>query len=241
MTAQVVAAPKLPWWRRIFRRTPKAPKQYEAGERVSSMRPGAPSGGIGARVRQLFRIRTLIVAGLGIIVAIGIFGYVGIPSFQRYVADVTSGGLPGVVDHIKTFINPPYLPVKPNPGDITASSELPGHEARKAFDGAYNTDWQGNGASPSITVKFAKPTNLSSVIVHIGNQDAFVDMRRPATLEFDFPDGTSQTITLKDEHDPQTFDLSASNIDSMTIRVTSTNGPDGTPVSISLFELFRKG
>lgn len=192
-------------------------------------------------MQSLFRVRTLIVAALGIVVMIGIFGYVGIPSFQRYVADFTSGGLTGMVDHVKSFINPPLLPVHPNPGDITATSEVQGHEARKAFDGFYNTDWQGTGKAPSITVKFAEPTDLSSVIIRIGNQDAFVSMRRPATLEFDFPDGTSRTITLKDEHDPQTFDLPASNVSSMTIKVTSTNGPDGTPVSISLFELFHKG
>lgn len=206
------------------------------------MRPGSSGGGgIRARMRSLFRVRTLIVAGLGIVVMVGIFGYVGIPSWRQYVADLTSGGLPGVVDHIKSFVNPPLLPVHPNPGDISASSELPGHEARKAFDGFFNTDWEGTGKTPSLTVKFAEPTSLSSVIVRIGNQDSFVDMRRPATLEFDFPDGTSQTITLKDSHDPQTFDLSASNVSSMTIKVTSTNGPDGTPVSISLFELFRRG
>jgi ribosomal protein L40E len=240
--AQVMAEPKLPWYRRIFRRTPKAKPQYAAGERLSTMKPSTPGrGGLRSGVRQLFKVRNLIVVGLGLVVAIGIFGYVGIPSWQRYVADATSGGIPGVIDSIKRFVNPPLLPVHPNPADITATSELPGHEARKAFDGFFNTDWQGSGATPSIHVKFAEPTNLSSVIVRIGNEDAFVDMRRPATLEFDFPDGSSTTLTLADTHDPQTFDLSASNIDSMTIKVTSTSGPAGTPVSISLFELFRKG
>ncbi len=240
-TAQIVSEKPLPWWRRIFRRQPKTPKQYAAGERVSSMKPGSPGGGVGAGIRGLFKLRNLAVAGLGIVVAIGIFGYIGIPSFQKYVSEATSGGIPGIVERIQHFINPPLTIVHPDPNAVTASNDTSGHEARKAFDGFVNTDWQGTGATPSLTVKFKEPIDLGAVIFHIGNQDAFVDMRRPATVELDYSDGTSATFTLQDVHDGQTFDLGASAVDSVTIKVTSTNGPDGTPVSISEIELFRKG
>jgi len=172
---------------------------------------------------------------------IGIIGYVGLPSWRGYVGDFTSGGIPGMVDRVRELINPPLLPLHPDPGSISASSETTGHEAKKAFDGFVNTDWQGTGASPTLTVKFKQPVNLGATIIRIGNGDAFVDMRRPATLELDYSDGTTATLTLEDTHDPQTFDLGASGVDSMTIKVTSTNGPDGTPVSISEIELFTKG
>jgi hypothetical protein len=241
VTAQVVTAKPLPWWRRIFRRSPRSPRKYAAGERVSTMKAGSPGSGVRSGVRRLFRVRTLIVAGLGIIVMIGILGYVGLPSWRGYVGDFTSGGIPGMVDRVRELINPPLLPLHPDPGSISASSETTGHEAKKAFDGFVNTDWQGTGASPTLTVKFKQPVNLGATIIRIGNGDAFVDMRRPATLELDYSDGTTATLTLEDTHDPQTFDLGASGVDSMTIKVTSTNGPDGTPVSISEIELFTKG
>ncbi len=205
------------------------------------MKAGSRGGGVRSRIRGLLKIRNLMVAGLGIIVMIGIFGYIGIPSWRGYVADFTSGGVSGMVDRVRDFINPPLLPLHPDPGAVSASSEIDGHEARKAFDGFTNTDWQGNGSAPDLTVTFKEPVNLGAAIVRIGNEDAFVDMRRPATLELDFSDGSSTTLTLADTHDPQTFDLGASGVTSMTIKVVATNGPDGTPVSISEIELFTKG
>ena len=99
--AKVVAAASLPWWKRIFRRQPKQPKTMAAGERVGSMQAGAKQG-----IRGFMKFRTLVVGALGIFVAIGILGYVGIPSFQKYVNEFTSGGVPGVVDRVRDFINP---------------------------------------------------------------------------------------------------------------------------------------
>jgi hypothetical protein len=78
------------------------------------------------------------------------------------------------------------------------------------------------------------------VYLHIGNADAFVDLRRPATLEFAYPDGSTATISLEDVHKPQQFDLGASGVDSVEIRIPSTNGPEGAPVSISEIEFFQK-
>jgi hypothetical protein len=238
--ARIVAEKPLPWWRRIFRRTPRSPQQYAAGERLGSMQPGAPKGaGVRGLLGRLFKLRSMVQLGLGLVVAIGIFGYVGIPSFHGYVDQALSGGVPGIIDKITGIISP-KLTIE-RPVKVTASSEVNGHAADKMFDTFTNTDWQGTGDAPTITVTFKDKINLGAVILHLGNSDKFVDLRRPAKLELDFPDGTTATISPQDVHDSQTFDLGASGVDTVTIRILATNGPSGAPVSISEIEFFRKG
>ena len=239
--ARIVTDKPLPWWKRIFRRGPKKPKQYAAGERIAPMAAGSsPSSGGGASglLRSGLKLRNLVVVGLGLIVAVGIFGYVGIPSFQGFVNQAIGGGIPGVIDSIRKVVAP-TLAIE-RPVSITASSEVKDHPASLLFDAATNTDWQGTDKAPTITATFKEKVDLGAVILHIGSTKAFVDTRRPAELMFTFPDGSSKKITLKDVPDPQTFDLSASNADSVVITITATNGPESAPVSISEIEFFKK-
>jgi hypothetical protein len=232
--ARIVADKPLPWWRRIFRRQPKAPKRYAAGERTGSMKAGAQGG-----IRSALKLMNVVRFGLGLLVVVGIFGYVGIPSFQKFVNESTGGGIPGIINTVQRFISPQLNPVRPT--GVTASDAVKDHAGQLVFDTFTNTDWQANSDNPSLVISFKQPVDLGAVIVHAGNADAFVDLRRPAALRLDFSDGTSTTLTLKDEHDPQTFDLSASKVDSVTITITDTNGPTGTPVSLSELEFFAKG
>ena len=55
-----------------------------------------------------------------------------------------------------------------------------------------------------------------------------------------FPDGTSKTIDLVDDHKPQQFQIDANDISSLQVKVLSTAGPDGTPVALSEIEFFMK-
>ena len=64
--------------------------------------------------------------------------------------------------------------------------------------------------------------------------------RRPAELTFTFPNGSSQKVKLEDIPGSQTFDLSASNADSVVITATATNGLEAAPISISEIEFFKK-
>ena len=123
--ARIVAEKPLPWWRRIFRRGPKAPKQYAAGERIGTMAPGSASaggGGVAGLVRKGLKVRNLVGLALGLIVAVGIFGYVGIPSFQGMINGAISGGIPGIVDTIRKAVAP-TLEIE-RPVSVTASSEV---------------------------------------------------------------------------------------------------------------------
>lgn len=188
---------------------------------------------------RLFKLRSLVQLALGLVVAVGIFGYVGIPSFRGAVDQALSGGLPGIASRISGIVSPRLTIVRPV--KVTASSELPGHAADLMFDTFTNTDWQGTGATPTITVTFKDKVDLGAVILHLGNADKFVDLRRPAKIELDFPDGTSATITPQDVHDSQTFTLEAKGVDTVTIKILATNGPASAPVSISEIEFFQKG
>jgi hypothetical protein len=235
--AKVVAAASVPWWRRIFRRQPKAAKPMAAGERTGSMQAGARQG-----IRGFMKLRTLAVGALGIFVAIGILGYVGIPSFQKYVNEFTSGGLPGVVDKVRGFINPQQTIVRPVLASLVASDQVDGHPVQQLFDGVTNSDWRAQGKSPTVTAKFPEKVDLLSVYVHNGvaGKD-FVNFRRPTQLQFSFPDGTTTTVDLQDVHDKQLFELKDSGTDQVTIKVLATAGPADAPVAISEIEFFRKG
>ena len=238
----MVAEPKLPWWKRLFGRGKKKQEsRYAAGERKASMKKAAPrTGGIRGILGKIGIVRGL----LGLVVAIGIFGYVGIPSFRGMVTSTVDpllhGGPTQVIENIRKIVSPKPAQVVPRPEDVTATSEVKGHEARLIRDGITVTDWQGTDKVPEITVKFEEPIDLGWVIVTSGNSAAFADMRRPSALEFLFPDGSTKRVELEDTKEPQTFELSAGDVSSVVIRVVDTNGPESTPISISEIEFFKK-
>ncbi|MHB8891196.1 MAG: zinc ribbon domain-containing protein [Candidatus Limnocylindrales bacterium] len=239
--ARVVALKPLPWWKRIFRRGPKASRQYAAGQRIGSMSAGSSSAGgkgFGGLLRNALKIKNLIGIVLGLAMAVGVVGYIGFPSFQGFVNQTISGGIPGIIDDIRRIVAPSL--VIERPVSVTASSEVADHPVRLVFDKGTNTDWQATDKAPSITATFKEKIDVGAVILYVGSTKAFVDTRRPAELTFTFPDGTSKAITLQDIPAAQKFDLSASNVDSVVITITATNGPESAPVSISEIEFFKK-
>ena len=237
VTAQVVTAQPLPWYRRIFQRQPKQPKPMQAGDRVGSMTAGAKTGW-----RGLMKVRTFVVGILAIVIGLGIIGYVGVPGFSKYVSEFTSGGLPGIVNRVGNFFNPPQVLVRPVKDRLRASSEVADHPVTNLFDSRSNTDWRAEGDRPSAIVTFPEKVDLLSMYVYSGIAgDEFVNLRRPATLEFTFPDGSTQTVALQDIHDKQFFELKENGVDTVTITVPTTTGPGNAPVAISEIEFFRKG
>ena len=203
---------------------------------AGSAKPGGK--GPGGILRNALKIKNLVGIAIGLAIAVGVIGYVGFPSFQGVVNQAVSGGIPGIIDNIRRIVAP-TLEIE-RPVSIAASSEVADHPARLLFDAATNTDWQGDGKAPTITVTFEEPVDLGAVILHIGSTKGFVDTRRPAELTFTFPDGSSQKISLEDIPESQTFDLSGSKVDSLVITITATNGPETAPISISEVELFKK-
>jgi hypothetical protein len=173
---------------------------------------------------------------LGILFAFGVVGYVAIPSLQGLV----NRGVRIVVEGAGRIVSPSLEPVRPISAE--ASHEVAGHPLSDVVDTFTNTDWQADGATPSVTLGFEEPFELGALIVHNGaSGDAFLELRRAEVIEIVFPDGTIQRIELQDVHDPQNFDVSGPTADSLTIRVVETYGPDEAPLSISELEFFAKG
>lgn len=237
--ARVVSVVKLPWYRRIFGGREKQPKQYAAGQRIDSMSKSAPKGGkgIGGIVKGIGLVRGLMV----LVVAVGVFGYIGIPSVQGvvngFINTVRTEGITGVVDKISSLVNPQTQIERPTAA--TASSFVDGHEAQLAFDGFFDTDWQATDKVPTITATFGAPFDLKAVYVYPGDAKTFTDFRRPSKLEFEFPDGTKQTVDLEDVKDKQLFKIEADKVDRIIIRVIEMKGPETAPLAISEIEFFK--
>jgi hypothetical protein len=240
--ARVVAAAKLPWYRRIFGGGEKPPKQYAAGERIGSMSKSAPKGGggLGGILKRIGLVRGL----LGAVVALGIVGYIGIPSFQGAVNGVISKvrteGIGGIVDEITGIIKPEVVAVRPVPDTITANGAVDDHPEALLFDLAVNTDWQTAEKAPEVTVGFEQPVELQSHIVRTGALKGFVDFRRASKLEIVFADESVKTIELEDIPDPQTIEVSGPASGTITIRIVATNGPEAAPIAMSEIEFFAK-
>jgi hypothetical protein len=223
---------RLPWWRRIFQRQPKAAKAYAAGERTGSMKPkGAKGAGSGRKIPQ---VGTLIKGGLALLIGFGIIGAVVFPSIPQMLLS----GSTGFVDDIRKMFAPTFAPV--HPIGATASSETADHTAGLAIDTFLNTDWQSTEATPTLTVTFQTAIDLGAVYVYSGTAKDFTTIRRPSKLEFIFPDGSSKTIDLVDDVKPQQFQIDANDIKNLQVKVLETAGPDGTPVALSELEFFMK-
>jgi hypothetical protein len=225
-TAPIQSAKGPPWWRRIFRRQPKA---FAAGERAGSMQKPGPSGG-GSKVKPM----TLIKGTLAVLVAVGVVGVIAVPSIQGVV--LGRGG--DIINDIRRFFVPELVNVYAS--TATPSSEVQDHPGKLLIDRFKNTDWQTSEGTPSIRLTFDAPFDLAAVWVHNGNADKYIDFRRPTKLAFVFPDGSTKEVELTDNHDPQRRDISANGIKSMEVKVVAATGPADAPLAISEIEFIGK-
>ena len=184
--------------------------------------------------RKLPQVGTLIKGGLALLIGFGIIGAVVFPSIPQMIL----GGGTGFIEEIRKMIAPTYAVV--NPISATASSEIEGFPASLVIDRATNTEWRSTEANPTVTIGFQTAIDLGAVFVHSGSQDHFLETRRPLQLEFVFPDGSSKTIDLVDDHKAQQFFIDANDIKSLQVRIVSTAGPDEAPVALSEIEFRMK-
>lgn len=227
VSAQVVAPPPLPWWKRLFRREPK---QYAAGERTSSMKTGPRSGTGMGRIRA----RQLIEWVIGLLVLLGVIGYFAIPTVQQVANRAVSTG----VNTVQRFLNPRLEPMRP--ASIQASEQADDHPAASMFDTYGNTDWRASSSQPTVSLRFDEPFDLGALVVYSGAKEKFTETRRPAKLQLTFPDGTSTVLDLKDDNAKQTITVDKSGIDQLEITVLDAYGDPGTPVTVSEIIVFAK-
>jgi hypothetical protein len=251
--APVAPATRVPWWRRIFGRGAATSAPAPAGTRPAAGKGkrgagrtamGAGGGAINsvAHVARRFFQAVAILGALGIaVVAIG-------PWRSEARSHVT-----GWVDDVRRIVQPHYSKVTPS--KISASSALKNNPPQNAFDGIIETFWaegaRGDGTGQSLTVTFAKPTDLARIGLTVGDQatpQAFATRPVPHTLALVFYDANGavvkrETVTLEQTPKFQKRDADAKGVTRVVITIGSTYPPvKGTKsaASIAEVELFTK-
>jgi hypothetical protein len=213
-----------PWWRRIVGRDPRTSTTSKAGN--GPHRPATSD----ARKIEVGSIVKRVVA---VAIALGLIGAVAVPSVRTTVVNEGTA----LIDRVRRLISPTLVPV--DPVGVSASSEVENHPGRLIIDGATNTHWQADEATPSITVTFQGPVDLGMIIVHNGSAADYRGIRRPTALEFAFEDGSTVDVALIDDHAPKNYDLNKDNVTSVEIRIISSTAED-TPVALSEIEFRTK-
>jgi hypothetical protein len=212
-----------PWWRRIVGRDPRTSVTSKAGNGPHRPATSARKIEVGSVVKRV----------VAVAIALGLIGAVAVPSVRTTVVNEGTA----LIDRVRRLISPTLVPV--DPVGVSASSELEDHPGRLIIDGATNTDWQADEATPSITVTFQGPVDLGLIIIHNGSAADYRGIRRPTALEFAFEDGSTVDIALIDDHAPKSYDLNKDNVTSVEIRIISSTAED-TPVALSEIEFRTK-
>ena len=226
-----------------LRRRQKQPKQYAAGERIDSMQKGSTKPkpkGIGGAIAAGAKSVGLVRGLLGLVVLIGIFGYIGIPSVRGVVERRLLAAGPSRSSTTSARRSPPRPPSRRRPRSSASGETLADFPATNLWDKNPHTEWRGTDQLPTFTVTFKEKIDPMFFIIHNGSAENFVDFRRPSKVELVFPDGSSQVLDLEDVHELRSFEMSANGIDSLTIKVLAFEGPPDQPISISEIEFNKK-
>jgi hypothetical protein len=241
------------WWRRLLGRggaaaaAPVPAGTRNAAGAAAGAGRTARGGSIGALnsgahvARKFFQVIAILGAlGIGVI-AIGPWRSNARRHVQTYIDDA------------RRIVQPHY--VKVTPSKIEASSALRNDPPQNAFDGILETYWaegaRGDGEGQSLTVSFAKPTDLSRIGLTLGDQakpQFFATHPVPKTLELVFynADGAvvkRETVALEQSAAFQKRDAEANAVSRVVITIGSTYPPvkgAKTSAAIAEVELFTK-
>jgi hypothetical protein len=251
--APAPAPVRVSWWRRLLGRggaaaaAPVPAGTRNAAGAAAGAGRTARGGSIGALnsgahvARKFFQVIAILGAlGIGVI-AIGPWRSNARRHVQTYIDDA------------RRIVQPHY--VKVTPSKIEASSALRNDPPQNAFDGILETYWaegaRGDGEGQSLTVSFAKPTDLSRIGLTLGDQakpQFFATHPVPKTLELVFynADGAvvkRETVALEQSAAFQKRDAEANAVSRVVITIGSTYPPvkgAKTSAAIAEVELFTK-
>jgi hypothetical protein len=229
-TATVV---KTPWWRWLMF-WKRGPHTLEAGAR-----PGRKGQKADSRTRMVGgyrKARNLIGAAIFGLLLISLV----VPSIRTQVNDLT--GNPGgrVRDLWSRWFDPSYVPIRPT--SYSATHEVRGHPGQFAMDIDKQTFWAAprdkRVKRPALVVNFAKPVDLTHLIVSSGAVEAeFNKYYRPSVLHLVYSQDASEDIRLDDVATDQTFKLkNADDVSKVTIFVSGVF-PETTARQVAIREL----
>lgn len=152
----------------------------------------------------------------------------------------------GPVRAVRRAVVPEFNAVRPV--SATAGSATAGHPAVAVIDGVANSYWAegapGNGEGQSVVIGFGAPVDLDKIIIRSGASEKpedFVAQPRPKVLHFDLPGNSAKDIVLKDSDEPQSFNIKAGKVTTVTVTIQSVYGSvGGSNCSISEMEFFSK-
>lgn len=219
LSAAVVV--KAPWYRKIL----PARKPVVAGTRPSSA-PTERAWGT-----ALFR-----VIALGV-VAVVVLAYVVVPPLRTGVNNSVGSIYAAAHRHFQPTVYPQH------PLSASASSAIATHPAGLTIDGIKDSYWAANTTTdkqPALKLTFSGPTDIDTILITSGAAASFTTLARPKTVHIVFSDKTTADLTLKDDPNPQSYDLTARQVTFMDIHITSTYPSAQSPdVAINEVELFN--
>ena len=236
MAAAVV--PKLPWYKRIFRRKPKA--KAEAGTRPDQKGPTQP--GFTSRVKYMWlRLRSWARKSGKLLAILGIGG-VAVLSLGPW-----RGAVSDQLGKVKRLVSPEYEAVRP--ASAEASPGDPEHPAGAAIDQVKNSYWaegvSGPGEGAVLTLTFAEPVDLDRVGFLNGASEQpedFTTQPRIKDAQLSFNGGSTKTITLDDKAEFQEKSISADDVTTVQLQILSVypSPQQGDDASLAEIEFFTK-
>jgi hypothetical protein len=240
-TSLVVAAvvPRPPWYRRLFHRRPRA--KPEAGSRPGPAGSGRRDQSLATRGRYAFLKARSTAGKVGRILAL--LAVLGVAGLSLGPWREAAGDL---FHRVERVVSPDYEAVRP--AAVAATSELGDHPARAVIDQVSNSYWAegaaGTGAGQGLTFTFDGPVDLDRVGFLNGasaEPEDFVTQPRLREVQLLFDDGTTASITLKDDADFQQHGIGAKGVTTVQLQIVSVYPSlDGSAASLAEVEFFRK-
>ena len=217
-TAVVV---KAPWWRKLF---------------PVRTAPAAGTRSKGAPVERAWGAAAFRIVALGLIATVVLVYFVVPPLHDRVNGTVKSAY---AAAHRHFAPSTSYV----RPSDAKASSQVPTHPARLSIDLIKETYWAANTATdkqPWIRLTFGGPVDLDGLLLTSGAGNDYASLARPKQVQLVFSDKSTAQLTLKDDPNPITYDITVHRVTWVEIHILSTYPSAQSPdVAINEVELFR--
>jgi ribosomal protein L40E len=219
LSTAVVA--RTPWYRKIFPAR-SAP--------VAGTRPrGAPT-------ERRWGAATFRIVALGVIAAV-VLAYLAVPPLHNRVNSSIQAAYTAAHRHFAPTTS--YV----RASNANASSQLTTHPARLAIDLIKETYWAANTSTdkqPWIRFTFGGPVDIDGILLTSGAANNYASLARPKQVQILFSDKTSAQLTLKDDPNPITYDVSARHVTSVEIHILSVYPSAQSPdVAIDEVEFFN--
>jgi ribosomal protein L40E len=219
LSTAVVA--RAPWYRRIF---------------PARSAPAAGTRPKGAPVERAWGAAGFRVIALGVI-AVVVLAYIVVPPLRDRVNTSVQGTYAAAHRHFA----PSTSSVRAS--DAKASSQLSTHPARLTIDLIKETYWAANTSTdkqPWLRLSFGGPVNIDGILLTSGAGNDYASLARPKLVQLVFSDKSTKQLTLKDDPNPITYDVSAHNVSYVEIHILSVYPSAQSPdVAINEVEFFK--